>query len=130
MNSAGGRDFVAGVGRESPEIKDNATGRKSIFLADYDGPIEEADTVRLHPAHANYPKTLLESLREHGKAIGYTTTALVTAALEGLEVTCLSEQNIMSQPNWLELLPYTDWHLSEIESGELWSHLLLSLNQR
>jgi len=130
MNGQGGRDFFAGEGRGPPEIKNNATGTKLIFLADYDGPLEDADTVRFHPAQAAHPKTLLESLREHRKAIGYGTTALVTAALEGLEVTCRSEQNIMSQPNWRELLPYADWGLTEIESGEAWAHLKLSQSQR
>jgi len=123
MNSRGGRDFIEGAGKELPAVSDNATGDKSIFLADYNGPLEKADTVRLHPVEGKYDKTLLESLHEHRYAVGYNTTALVTAALEGLEVTCLSKESIMSQENWLNLLPYADWHLSEIESGELWSHL-------
>jgi len=129
MNGKGGRDFVVGEGRKPPEIKDNASGDKSIFLADYDGALEKADTVRFHPNQAKHSKSLLESLHEHRTAIGYNTTALVTAALEGLDVVCRSEQNIMFQANWLDLLPYADWKYSEIESGELWGHLALSRNQ-
>lgn len=129
MNKQGGRDFVEGTGRTPPEIQDNATGDRSIFLTDYEGPIEKADTIRLHPATQQYPQSLLDSIREHRYAIGYDTTALVTAALEGLSITCLAKTSIMSQNNWLNLLPYADWNLSEIESGELWNHLRLSLNR-
>jgi hypothetical protein len=129
MNAQGGRDFTAGSGRPRPSIKNNASGHKTIFLADYDGPIEEADTIRLHPAQATNEKSLLESLHEHRTAIGYNTTALVTAALEGLDIICKSQQNIMSQENWIDLLPYADWHYSEIQKGETWQHLQSSLNQ-
>jgi hypothetical protein len=52
----------------------------------------------------------------------------VTAALEGLEVVCKDDRNIMSEPNWLELLPYADWNHQEIENGDVWEHLALSLN--
>jgi len=129
LNNQGSRDFIVGAGRPRPGILDNASGDKTIFLADYQGAIEDADTVRLHPLDGKYDKSLLESLREHKFAIGYNTTALVTAAIEGLNVTCLSKNSIMSQENWLDLLPYADWHMSEIESGELWDHLRLSLNR-
>ena len=130
LNGKGGRDFVEGVGRTPPEIKDNAGKDGVIFLADYDGPLEKADTVRFHPIQAKHPKSLLESLHEHKTAIGYNTTALVTAALEGLDIVCRSEQNIMHQANWLNLLPFADWNYSEIEKGEAWGHLALSLSQR
>lgn len=115
--------------RPRPEIKDNASGEKTIFLADFDGPIEPADTVRLHPAQATSDKSLLDSLHEHRTAIGYNTTALVTAALEGLDIICKSSQNIMSQENWIDLLPYADWHYSEIQKGTAWEHLEHSLSQ-
>lgn len=129
MNAQGGRDFVAGAGREPPEIKANATGHKSIFLADYDGNIEYADTIRHHPAKAASNTGLIEALRQHRVAIGYNTTALVTAALEGLDIICKSDTNIMSRDNWLDLLPYADWSLAEVEAGDAWEHLRLSRNQ-
>ena len=53
----------------------------------------------------------------------------MTAALEGLEVVCKDDRNIMAEPNWLELLPYADWSHHEIENGDVWEHLALSLNQ-
>jgi len=123
MNQDGGRDFKPGVGREPPTPKARRTQGGSLFLADYGGPVEPADEVRLHPSREKPRDRLHDALRRHAIAIGYNTTALVTAGLEGLEVVCKSPQNIMSQPNWLELLPYADWHYTEIQSGEAWEHL-------
>jgi len=62
-------------------------------------------------------RPLAEDLRTHDIAIGYTTTALVQAALEGLQVVCKSPLNIMSELNWLELLPYADWGLYEFDDA-------------
>ena len=125
MNADGGRDFKIGKGRIAPIPKENAGNGTSIFLADYNGPIEKADEIRLHPAQKEWKKrdSLEYVLSRHSKAIGYQTTALVTAGLMGLEIICKDERNIMFQPNWLELLPYADWHHSEIENGEAWEHL-------
>ena len=129
MNKGGGRDFVEGEGRKPPEIADNASGDKTIFLADYNGKIEKADTIRHHPAQEKNTLSLVDELSRHRKAIGYDTTALVTAALNGLEVETYSKCHILNQSNWLNLLPYADWHYTEIENGDLWAHLRLSLNQ-
>ena len=115
--------FRSGSGRKSPEPKTGNTGSGCVFLADYNGSMEQADTIRLHPERETNQEPLLDCLHRHARAIGYNTTALITAALEGLETECLDPDNIMSQPNWLELLAYSDWHYSEIESGELWDHL-------
>ena len=115
--------FKSGSGRKPPKPKNGNSGRGTLFLADYDGPTEYADTIRLHPARKQYKEQLHDCLRRHAKAIGYNTSALVTAALEGLEVECKSQESIMSKHNWLELLAYTDWKYSEIENGELWDHL-------
>lgn len=125
----GGRQFIAGSGRKSPDIKPNRARSGRIFLADYNGPVETADTVRLHPGRSCGQPGLIDELRRHRVAIGYRTTALVTAALEGLEIECKDDRNILAEPNWLELLPYADWHKTEIESGEAWQHLLQSLRQ-
>jgi len=123
MKSDGSRDFHVGCGRKPPPVKDRTDKTGTIFLADYSGPLGQADTVRLHPARERPADGLREALRKHGIAIGYKTTALVTAALEGLEVICKDKSNIMAEDNWLELLPYADWHYSEIASGEAWEHL-------
>ena len=126
LRSDGGRTFKVGQGRPAPTIAERPTGG-TLFLADYLGPIEDADTVRLHPSQQPSGETLQSVLRRHSHAIGYQTTALVAAALEGLEITCKDKRNIMSEPNWLELLPYADWHFTEIQSGEAIAHLWSSL---
>lgn len=123
LREDGGRRFMLGTGRESPAIEDRPTEGGAIFLADYGGPIEPADTVRRHPAEEQHRETLRQALRRHRTAVGYQTTALVTAALAGLEIVCKDPRNILAEPNWLELLPYADWHWSEIESGAAWEHL-------
>jgi hypothetical protein len=129
MRSDGGRRFICGTGRKPPVIRNNAGKSGTIFLADYNGPVEEADTVRLHPSRQQSGRELLDDLHRHHTAIGYQTTALVAAAIEGLEIICKDKRNILAENNWLELLPYADWKYNEIESGEAWEHLLLSRNQ-
>lgn len=125
MRSDGGRTFRIGNcgGRIPPEIKDGPDRGGSIFLADFDGPVESADTIRHHPAREKSSDGLIDALRRHRVAIGYQTTALVTAGLEGLKVVCKDDRNIMHESNWQELLPWADWHWSEIESGEAIAHL-------
>lgn len=122
MNKKGGRNFTIGEGRKKLYIRD-PIGDQSIFLADYNGVIEQADIIRLHPANKQYNTTLSEDLRQCNSAIGYNSTALVKAALQGLKITCKGEQNILNQKNWLELLPYANWNYNEILSGEVWAHL-------
>ena len=128
LNAMGGRDFAAGTGKQVPEVKPQKMGTRSIFLADYGGRIDQADTIRLHPMAETPSESLLEALSRHDIAIGYTSTALVTAALEGLRIDCRDPEAIMSRPDWLQLLPYIDWHYTEIESGEAWEHLCHSLS--
>jgi hypothetical protein len=124
MREDGGRRFRAGTGRAPPAIEARPAEGGTIFLADYGGVIEPADTVRRHPAEETPREPLRDALRRHRKAVGYRTTALVAAALAGLEIVCKDERNILWERNWLELLPYADWHWSEIESGEAWAFLM------
>ncbi len=124
MNSKGGRDFKTGHGRDLPAIEGSA-GDKTIFLADYNGQVEDADLIRYHPENKKHNTTLEHDLKQCYRATGYKTSALVVAGLMGLHVECKDETNIMSQDNWLELLPYADWHYDEISNGELWEHLQL-----
>lgn len=118
----GHRVFHLGVGRKPPKRKPLKSGHRSIFLADYKGKIGKADKIRYHPAEAP-GKPLLDELKDYDIAYGYRTTALVTAALEGLKTTSFYDQHILNQTNWLELLPYADWSFEEIFRGELWRHL-------
>lgn len=123
LQADGGRIFKAGNGRPAPRVEERPAIGGSIFLADYGGPLEPADTVRRHPAEEAPCEPLHQALRRHRVAIGYSTTALVAAALAGLEIICKDSRHILRDPRWLELLPYADWHWSEIESGEAWEHL-------
>jgi hypothetical protein len=118
----GRRSTTEGEGRPPPEIGTN-NGKGTIFLADYGGPIEPADTVRRHPAEEKHTESLTEVLSRHKTAIGYTTTALIKAALMGLDVVSRDPTHILNNPDWLTLLPYIDWHYTEIQSGEAWEHL-------
>ena len=122
MNKSGGRDFKAGTGKKELIIRE-PIGSKSLFLADYNGITEHADIIRLHPANKKYPESLQHDINQCDRATGYETTALVQAALSGLKITCKGKNNILLDPNWLELLPYANWNYNEIESGETWAHL-------
>lgn len=116
--------YFEGVGRKSVEVASSAKGVGTIFLADYNGPVEYGhDAVRLHPSQIAYNVSLEEQLGNYGKAVGYRTTALITAKLLGLEVETKDSTFILAKKNWHELLPYVDWHFDEIENGDLWEHL-------
>jgi len=123
LRSDGGRHLRVGSGRPVPFIESRPETGGTIFLSDYGGKIEQADTVRRHPADEAPKETLRAALRRHRIAVGYRTTALVSAALAGLEIVCKDARNIMHELNWLELLPYTDWHWTEIENGKAFEHL-------
>lgn len=122
QNIHGGRDFRIGEGRKRPDIKENH-GQGTIFLADYQGVIEPADTVRRHPAQETSREPLKAALDRHDTAIGYSTSALVEAALRGLKVICKDPNNIVYRDDWHDVLPYADWSWQEIENGEAWQHL-------
>ncbi|WP_372810071.1 hypothetical protein [Litorivivens sp.] len=114
MNPDGSRTFYKGEGREPPTVKPMKTGDRTLFLADWRGPVEEADTVRYHPAEHKATETLQEAISRHDVAIGYGTTALVEAALEGLRIVCKDPRHILNQHDWLNLLPYADWAYEEL----------------
>ncbi len=132
LNPDGSRTFYPGEGRTLPELP-QSTGTKTIFLADYGGPTEPADIVRLHPDQINNAgrfsyqinagPTLEADLMQCRKAIGYRTSALITAARMGLEIVCRDSTHILARDNWRKLLPYTDWRYNEIQSGDAWSHI-------
>lgn len=137
MRADGGRDWLEGDGsRQAPEIGwTNGVG--TIYLKDHQPPptdapiIARAATVRVHPTRAREPQTpLLADLARHSHAVGYRTSALVTAALAGLSVEALWPPHILHWPNWLELLPYADWSHEEIAAGAAWEHLRAGLKAR
>lgn len=123
MTPTGDRVFHESEGRQPPKVGET-TGTKSIFLADYNGVLEKADIVRMHPQNFRYSRTLEDDLKQCNRATGYKTTALITAALMGLKVTSKHENHILNKENWLKLLPYIDFNYREIANGELWAHLI------
>lgn len=124
MIETGDRIFTAGEGKTPaiPEEKDFKHG--VIYLADYNGQVDiTADYIRYHPRNKTPERSLPLDLLNYGRAIGYNTTALVTAALMGLEVESLNEYHILNQEDWEYLLPWADWSHKEMETGEAWEHL-------
>lgn len=117
MNPDGSRTFYKGEGRGPPKVKPMKTGSRTLFLADWRGPIEQADTVRYHPAEHKAAETLQEAISRHDVAVGYGTTALVEAALEGLRIVCKDPRHILNQPDWISLIPYADWSYSELNEA-------------
>jgi len=123
LNPEGDRDYPQTMLRDELEIAERPISDKTVFLADYDGPVCEADTIRWHPVEKTSDESLHDCLRRHYKAIGFRTTAFISAALEGLEIECLNSSHILNKPNWQELLKFTDWNFNDIQSGEAWAHL-------
>jgi len=123
MTPTGGRTFTKGEGRPPPEVETN-TGTGTIYLCKY-GESQPScyEVVRGHPLDEKPAESLQNTLRKYRKAVGRDTTSLVSAALLGLEIKCLDPDYILNDPDWLEKLPYADWHYSEIESGEAIEHL-------
>lgn len=123
LRADGSRHWYSTGGKKLPLVFDKPATGGTIFLADYNGPYEKADTVRLHPAERPEKEPLGLVLRRHTTAIGYRTSALVKAGLHGLDIICKDKRSIMSEKNWLELLPYADWNVTQFKTGELWNHL-------
>lgn len=121
----GGREWQVGTGREPPPVPPPPPGRGRVFLADFAGPqqIVDADYCRTHPARQAPAQPLEAVLARYHTAIGYRTSALVTAALAGLVVECRWPPHLVNRPDWREVLPYADWSREEIARGEAWEHL-------
>jgi hypothetical protein len=92
--------------------------------------------IRRHPAEGAHG-TLAEALDGYQVAIGRRTTALVEAAIKGLSVVCLDDSNPVipvstrsvrdiarpDRNDWIHALAWGNWHVREIESGEVWECL-------
>lgn len=126
MRPDGGRDWWVGEGRSPPVIMNEAGERGTIFLCDHSAASVSGhyDAIRMHPTHSPAPEMALEDqLRHFAKAVGLRTSALVTAALMGLEVESCWPPHILNHDNWLRILPYADWSEDEIAAGDAWAHL-------
>lgn len=139
--------------RPKPEIKPWKTKQieKAIVLLDY-GPypdtyllaqeIYQSVKLRPHPAtragSPNQLPPLLDELAKHDIAIGHRTSALVTAAIEGLPIICLDKRSPaweiaghdlaeVKRPDrsqWLNNMSYAQWSDDEIASGEALEYAL------
>lgn len=117
--------------REHPEPAPYKTGDRKIYLCDYGDKIKSMSgmSIRWHPAQVPIQKPLIESLNEHDIAIGKRTTALVNAAIAGLEVVSDDEyspifpisglRDPIAREYLLNDLAWHNWSYEEIESGAM-----------
>ena len=87
-------------------------------------------TIRYHPSEKHETDSLEECLNKHDVAFGHRTTALVEAALAGLEVRTKDiyspayplAKGIQGRVYWAKELSWHMWTLEEMESGEVWEY--------
>lgn len=147
-----GRRFPLGEEqRPHPELHPWKIGLDAIVLADYgdDGaslvamarPHFDRLDVRRHPVQGG-SGTLTEALAGYQIAIGRKTSALIEAAILGLSVVCLEQDNPVAlvatrsvrdigRPDrgpWIHQLSWGNWSVGEIENGEVWECLTTRCN--
>lgn len=119
----GEKVFLRGMPkRDHPRLKPLKAGDRTIYLCDYkERPERTYDTVRLHPAEEMPPESLEDALKAHQVAVGRRSTALVTAAIEGLRVETDDQHSpvygIVSRKKWINDLAWHNWSMDEIASG-------------
>ena len=141
---------LCGTARNHPQLKPRKTeGRRAIVLCDYNEPSYQYEnrlrphfshiTIRKHPAQmgtcGHQPPSLVEQLADHQFAIGKRTSALVTAAIEGLNVFCVDPYSpvypvacpvpslsVASRAAWLRDLSWHHWTPDEIAAGQAWDY--------
>lgn len=110
--------------RDHPELMPMKTGHRRIYLCDYGcAPLGEYDTVRWHPAERKGQCTLDQSLKGHQIAIGRRTTALVTAAIQGLKTETTDPHSPVwalretPREQWINDIAWHNWSKSDIANG-------------
>lgn len=97
-------------------------------------------TIRPHPATGKSVPSLLEHLKGHGVVIGFKTTALIDAVINGYPIISyddraavwpVSGHDIMDvkrpdRTQWLNNLSYAQWRGEEIQTGEALEYVLTS----
>jgi len=74
---------------------------------------------------------LVEHLNTHTLAVAYSSTSLIEAACEGLQVLCGSPLAMvypwvngdMDRKEWISRVAWRQWDVNELASGEAWEHL-------
>jgi hypothetical protein len=135
------------LARYHPPIRPWKNGNKLLVLCDYgdDGkqmaykanPHYEEITVRRHPSNRDASRnSLSQDLDQHDIAFGGRSTALVTAAIDGLRVLSYDKTspvapiagrvayiNVKDRSQWLRDLSWHNWNLNEVRTGAAWEHL-------
>jgi len=114
--------------RWHPNLKPMKKGTRRLYLCDYAcNPDGEYETVRYHPAQISPSRPLIDDLNCHDIAIGRRTTALVDAAIHGLQIETSDPNSpvygITDREQWACDLAWHNWSLNEIESGAMWNAL-------
>jgi len=126
---AGEKRFTASsVRRGHPPLRPMKTGSMTIYLCDYgDRGVDHCDTVRRHPADIEPTETLEQALARHQRAIGGRSTALVDAAIMGLEIHTDDLHSPVyplvrgvPREDWIVDLAVHNWSIDEIAAGEMW----------
>ena len=154
MDEEGGRKFQQDCpsDRPKPVPTVHKYGVRALILADYGMDTGELTSMgfdcglipitRKHPADCNAPQELLEDvLGYYDIAIGYQTTALISAAIAGLKIVCLDPRNPVypisnkafpvqvndlrhfDRTQWLNNLSYAQWSYEEVKDGTAWEYL-------
>ncbi len=120
--------------RPVPQVKPYRQGpERAIYLCDYgEFPPPRFAHFRRHPEDKPGQPTLQQHLEGYTVAHGRRTTALVAAAIEGLQVVSvdrhspvypISGQTDRCRITWLKGLAWHNWSRDEIASGAAWEYL-------
>lgn len=117
--------------RAHPDFMPYKVGNREIYLCDYGEKwgLESDITVRYHPAQSTPRMPLMDELERHDIATGRRTTALVDAALMGLEVRTDDPHSPVwpirnktgDREQWLRDLAWHNWSKDEIINGSMWN---------
>lgn len=125
LREQGGKTIVLGDYSSTP-------GNLSRAIADH-----KADAYRPHPMAPPWPECpvpiitgpLELALADYSTAVGWRTSALVTAGLQGLHLVSLDDRGPARRwareyrEGWCYDLAYANWHESEIADGTAWEWL-------
>jgi len=118
-------------GRDTPAVLPYRQSQKRIYLCDYgQEPEGDYDAVRYHPADGS-TGTLQDALEGYGIALGRRTTALLDAAIAGLQVITTDGHSpvwpisgrLGGREQLLRRLAWHNWTIDEITRGLMWEHL-------
>jgi hypothetical protein len=120
-------DWADKPARQHPQLQPEKPVGRTVILCDYGMTgVEElrrnpGATIRRHPSEQQAGESLADCLNAHSKAVGRHTTALVDAAIAGLEVEADAAGPCgglrFGREHWIRCLAWHNWTKTEIESG-------------